>query len=110
MIIVDLMQDFMLIFDLSLHLCPDFLRVLPSFFSSRTFQSLLQSVYFADKTECIIVLTLSIFIIYVVYFCLANAWEEGDEVVLITCRLENPDLDMVSGSVKEKLENFANEL
>ncbi|KAL6981221.1 Dixin [Sarracenia purpurea var. burkii] len=40
----------------------------------------------------------------------ANAWEEGDEVVLITCRLENPDLDMVSGTVKEKLENFANEL
>ncbi|CAL1371696.1 unnamed protein product [Linum trigynum] len=40
----------------------------------------------------------------------ANAWEEGDEVVLITCRLENPDLDMVNGTVKEKLENFANEL
>lgn len=40
----------------------------------------------------------------------ANAWEEGDEVVLITCRLENPDLDMVNGAVKEKLENFSNEL
>ncbi|WCJ18409.1 9-cis-epoxycarotenoid dioxygenase chloroplastic [Euphorbia peplus] len=40
----------------------------------------------------------------------ANAWEEEDEVVLITCRLENPNLDMVSGEVKEKLENFANEL
>ncbi|CAI0404655.1 unnamed protein product [Linum tenue] len=40
----------------------------------------------------------------------ANAWEEGDEVVLITCRLENPDLDMVNGTVKEKLENFSNEL
>lgn len=40
----------------------------------------------------------------------ANAWEEEDEVVLITCRLENPDLDMVSGAVKDKLENFANEL
>ncbi|XP_058006907.1 carotenoid 9,10(9',10')-cleavage dioxygenase 1 isoform X1 [Hevea brasiliensis] len=40
----------------------------------------------------------------------ANAWEEEDEVVLITCRLQNPDLDMVSGNVKEKLENFANEL
>ncbi|KAL0464433.1 UNVERIFIED_CONTAM: Carotenoid 9,10(9',10')-cleavage dioxygenase 1, partial [Sesamum latifolium] len=40
----------------------------------------------------------------------ANAWEEGDEVVLITCRLQNPDLDMVNGSVKEKLENFTNEL
>ncbi|XP_010241258.1 PREDICTED: carotenoid 9,10(9',10')-cleavage dioxygenase 1 [Nelumbo nucifera] len=40
----------------------------------------------------------------------ANAWEEEDEIVLITCRLENPDLDMVSGTVKEKLENFNNEL
>lgn len=40
----------------------------------------------------------------------ANAWEEEDEVVLITCRLENPDLDMVNGEVKEKLENFNNEL
>ncbi|XP_022895849.1 carotenoid 9,10(9',10')-cleavage dioxygenase 1-like [Olea europaea var. sylvestris] len=40
----------------------------------------------------------------------ANAWEEGDEVVLITCRLENLDLDMVNGGVKEKLENFTNEL
>ncbi|XP_024929404.3 carotenoid 9,10(9',10')-cleavage dioxygenase 1 isoform X2 [Ziziphus jujuba] len=40
----------------------------------------------------------------------ANAWEEEDEVVLITCRLENPNLDMVSGTVKEKLENFSNQL
>ncbi|CAA2981497.1 carotenoid 9,10(9, 10)-cleavage dioxygenase 1 [Olea europaea subsp. europaea] len=40
----------------------------------------------------------------------ANAWEEGDEVVLITCRIENPDLDMVNGAVKEKLENLKNEL
>ncbi|KAJ0260519.1 hypothetical protein HA466_0067120 [Hirschfeldia incana] len=40
----------------------------------------------------------------------ANAWDEEDEVVLITCRLENPDLDMVSGNVKEKQENFINEL
>lgn len=40
----------------------------------------------------------------------ANAWEEGDEVVLITCRLQNPDLDMVNGAIKEKLENFTNEL
>ncbi|XVF33731.1 hypothetical protein REPUB_Repub17cG0193700 [Reevesia pubescens] len=40
----------------------------------------------------------------------ANAWEEEDEVVLITCRLENPDLDQVNGEVKEKLENFSNEL
>ncbi|OIW07986.1 hypothetical protein TanjilG_20087 [Lupinus angustifolius] len=40
----------------------------------------------------------------------ANAWEEEDEVVLITCRIENPDLDMVNGAAKEKLENFSNEL
>ncbi|KAJ8573572.1 hypothetical protein K7X08_010083 [Anisodus acutangulus] len=40
----------------------------------------------------------------------ANAWEEGDEVVLITCHVQNPDLDMVNGGVKEKLENFCNEL
>ncbi|KAI6675896.1 hypothetical protein NL676_036692 [Syzygium grande] len=40
----------------------------------------------------------------------ANAWEEEDEVVLITCHLENPDLDMVNGTVKEKLENFTDEL
>ncbi|XP_077214269.1 carotenoid 9,10(9',10')-cleavage dioxygenase-like [Tasmannia lanceolata] len=40
----------------------------------------------------------------------ANAWEEGDEIVLITCRIENPELDMVSGTVKDKLENFKNEL
>ncbi|KAG7948320.1 hypothetical protein I3843_13G003700 [Carya illinoinensis] len=40
----------------------------------------------------------------------ANAWEEEDEVVLITCRLENPNLDMVSGNIKENLENFCNEL
>ncbi|PSS24461.1 Carotenoid 9,10(9',10')-cleavage dioxygenase [Actinidia chinensis var. chinensis] len=40
----------------------------------------------------------------------ANAWEEGEEVVLITCRLQNPDLDGVSGTVKEKLENVDNEL
>jgi carotenoid 9,10(9',10')-cleavage dioxygenase 1 len=40
----------------------------------------------------------------------ANAWEEGDEVVLITCRLENPDLDKVNGYQSDKLENFGNEL
>ncbi|PKA49853.1 Carotenoid 9,10(9',10')-cleavage dioxygenase [Apostasia shenzhenica] len=40
----------------------------------------------------------------------ANAWEEGDEVVLVTCRLENPDLDKVNGSVEENLENFTNQL
>ncbi|XP_006664795.2 carotenoid 9,10(9',10')-cleavage dioxygenase [Oryza brachyantha] len=40
----------------------------------------------------------------------ANAWEEGDEVILITCRLEDPDLDKVNGYQSEKLENFGNEL
>ncbi|GLT84186.1 hypothetical protein SLE2022_024330 [Rubroshorea leprosula] len=40
----------------------------------------------------------------------ANAWEEGDEVVLITCRLTNPDLDMISGADKGKLGTFTNEL
>ncbi|KAG2671628.1 hypothetical protein I3760_13G005500 [Carya illinoinensis] len=40
----------------------------------------------------------------------ANAWEEEDEVVLITCRLENPNLDMLSGTIKENPENFGNEL
>ncbi|KAK4488621.1 hypothetical protein RD792_004390 [Penstemon davidsonii] len=40
----------------------------------------------------------------------ANAWEEGDEIVLITCRLDDPDLDMVNSSVKGKPENFTNEL
>ncbi|XP_057524031.1 carotenoid 9,10(9',10')-cleavage dioxygenase [Amaranthus tricolor] len=40
----------------------------------------------------------------------ANAWEEGDEVVLITCRIENPDLDMVNGSAEDRVENFSNEL
>jgi len=40
---------------------------------------------------------------------IANAWEEGDEVVLITCRLENPDLK-VNGHQSEKLENLGDEL
>ncbi|XVF17387.1 hypothetical protein REPUB_Repub10bG0117300 [Reevesia pubescens] len=44
------------------------------------------------------------------FLLLANAWEEEDEVVMITCRLENPDLDQVNGEVKDKLENFSNEL
>jgi hypothetical protein len=48
--------------------------------------------------------------LYDSFFTLANAWEEEDEVVLITCRLENPDLDQVNGAIKEKLENFSNEL
>lgn len=44
------------------------------------------------------------------YIWSANAWEEGDEVVLITCRLQNPDLDQVNGPAKDHLENFTNEL
>ncbi|KEH19092.1 carotenoid 9,10(9',10')-cleavage dioxygenase [Medicago truncatula] len=40
----------------------------------------------------------------------ANAWEEEDEVVLITCRLKNLDLDMVAEDIKDKLKNFSNEL
>ncbi|KAL2933283.1 Carotenoid 9 10(9' 10')-cleavage dioxygenase 1 [Bienertia sinuspersici] len=40
----------------------------------------------------------------------ANAWEEGDEVVLITCRIENPDLDMVSGAAKDMVDSFSNQL
>nr|AAY21819.1 carotenoid cleavage dioxygenase [Suaeda salsa] len=40
----------------------------------------------------------------------ANAWEEGDEVVLITCRIENPDLDMVGGAAEDMVDSFTNEL
>ncbi|KAK2992344.1 hypothetical protein RJ640_015432, partial [Escallonia rubra] len=40
----------------------------------------------------------------------ANAWEEGDEIVLITCRIEDPDLGMVDTNDDELLENFTNEL
>ncbi|KAG5539067.1 hypothetical protein RHGRI_019574 [Rhododendron griersonianum] len=34
----------------------------------------------------------------------ANSWEEGDEVVLITCRIQNPNIDLVSGEVEGILE------
>ena len=44
------------------------------------------------------------------FLSLANAWEEEDEVVLITCRAQHPDLDMFNGIVEEKLKNFSNEL
>ncbi|XP_062115359.1 carotenoid 9,10(9',10')-cleavage dioxygenase 1-like [Humulus lupulus] len=40
----------------------------------------------------------------------ANAWEEEDEVVLITCRLDNIDMNMISGAIEEKLEHFRTEL
>ncbi|XP_019150854.1 PREDICTED: carotenoid 9,10(9',10')-cleavage dioxygenase 1-like [Ipomoea nil] len=42
-------------------------------------------------------------------FHTANAWEEGDEVVMISCRIQNPDLDMASGTLKDSLD-FVNEL
>jgi carotenoid cleavage dioxygenase len=52
-----------------------------------------------------------IFIVYMtLFFSLANAWEEEDEIVLIACRMENPDLDQANGAIKEKLENISNEL
>ncbi|XP_049368759.1 carotenoid 9,10(9',10')-cleavage dioxygenase 1-like isoform X1 [Solanum verrucosum] len=41
----------------------------------------------------------------------ANAWEEGDDVVLITSRLQNPDLDAINGTEKEEQrDGFTNEL
>nr|UBZ25138.1 carotenoid cleavage dioxygenase 2L [Crocus sativus] len=40
----------------------------------------------------------------------ANAWEENDEVVLFTCRLESPDLDMLSGPAEEEIGNSKSEL
>ncbi|KAJ6755118.1 CAROTENOID CLEAVAGE DIOXYGENASE 1-3 [Salix purpurea] len=40
----------------------------------------------------------------------ANAWEEDDEIVLITCRLQDPGLDVANGAVKEKLEKIVDEL
>uniref|UniRef100_A0A803P489 carotenoid 9,10-dioxygenase n=2 Tax=Cannabis sativa TaxID=3483 RepID=A0A803P489_CANSA len=40
----------------------------------------------------------------------ANAWEEEDEVVLITCRLDNIDMNMISGEIKKKLNHFRTEL
>lgn len=39
----------------------------------------------------------------------ANAWDEGDEVVLFTCRLENAD-DVLDGVIEGKLNNFKCEL
>lgn len=54
------------------------------------------------KDSCIKQLTLS---------CLpANAWEEGEEIILISCRLEYVDLDIFNGSIKEKFDNFTSEL
>lgn len=44
------------------------------------------------------------------FMYLANAWEEDEEVVLITCRTENLDLEIFNGPLKEKTENFSMEL
>lgn len=52
-------------------------------------------------------------LMYIVIYlnCLsANSWEEGEEIVLISCRLEFVDLDIFNGSIKEKFENFTCEL
>eukprot|EP00252_Welwitschia_mirabilis_P018991 TRINITY_DN4279_c0_g1_i1.p1 TRINITY_DN4279_c0_g1~~TRINITY_DN4279_c0_g1_i1.p1 ORF type:complete len:557 (+),score=58.52 TRINITY_DN4279_c0_g1_i1:179-1849(+) len=40
----------------------------------------------------------------------ANAWEEGDEVLLYTCRVDEPDLTLLKGPIKENVANFHNEL
>ncbi|KAL4198341.1 hypothetical protein AMTRI_Chr03g139740 [Amborella trichopoda] len=40
----------------------------------------------------------------------ANAWEDGNEVVLITCRLEDFDMELETNSSKDKVANFKNEL
>jgi len=47
---------------------------------------------------------------FICWLLLANAWEEEDEIVLITCRLQDPGLDVANGAVKEKHENFVDEL
>jgi carotenoid cleavage dioxygenase len=41
---------------------------------------------------------------------LANAWEEEDEIVLITCRLQDPGFNVANWAVKEKQENLVDEL
>ncbi|XP_031375049.1 carotenoid 9,10(9',10')-cleavage dioxygenase 1-like [Punica granatum] len=40
----------------------------------------------------------------------ANAWEEEDEVVLITCRIQDPDLEMLNNSINEKVKHYQTEL
>ena len=44
------------------------------------------------------------------FLLLANAWEEEDEVVLITCRYENIDMERLIGIVKEELKILSSEL
>nr|AMJ39497.1 carotene cleavage dioxygenase 1 copy 3 [Bixa orellana] len=40
----------------------------------------------------------------------ANAWEEGDEVVLVSCRIDKIDFDVFDEPVKKKLGYLQNEL
>lgn len=40
----------------------------------------------------------------------ANAWEEGDEVVLYSCLLPTVDLEMASGPLKREMQSYKNEL
>ena len=44
------------------------------------------------------------------FLLLANAWEEEDEVVLITCRYENIDMERLIGIVKEEPKILSSEL
>lgn len=41
---------------------------------------------------------------------LANAWEEGDEVVLVTCRLAKLDMDLFMGTTQSTFEDSKTEL
>lgn len=40
----------------------------------------------------------------------ANAWEDGDEVVLYSCRIPDLDLGILSGPLQETLQNYDNVL
>ncbi|XP_031395854.1 carotenoid 9,10(9',10')-cleavage dioxygenase-like [Punica granatum] len=40
----------------------------------------------------------------------ANAWEEGNEVVLITCRVQNPDLERLDGAMTGNAKKYISEL
>jgi len=47
---------------------------------------------------------------FICWLLLANAWEEEDEIVLITCRLQDPGFNVANWAVKEKQENLVDEL
>jgi hypothetical protein len=83
--------------------------------SYSTMVCLCQSLNIKQASICdvnpLVLLDMPIFIVYMtLFFSLANAWEEEDEIVLIVCRMENPNLDQANGAIKEKLENISNEL